>query len=308
MITPPNLNCFFSSLFIGKLLFNGLAFVPVAAPSLGIAYLLTCLFLLIWQQRLIFAPSPTLQVTPQELGIDHEDVWIPVLTWGGKVEQLHGWWLPSKSPAGKVLLYLHGNSGNISNNLAAAHRFQQAGFSVLLIDYRGYGRSQGGFPQEAEIYRDAQAAWDYLSQGRSISPGKIFLYGHSLGGAIAIDLAVRQPQAAGVIVENTFTSMRAIVHHRGSYRFLPIDWLLTQHFDSLSKLKLLQIPLLVVRGLADRTIPAAMGAQLYAAARVPKLEFIVPDADHNNIGAIAEEQYVQAVQNFARLVERERRK
>lgn len=290
--------------FVWKLLFNGMAFVPVAAPSLGIAYLTICIVLLIWQQRLIFAPSPTLQLSPPDLGLDYEDVWISVLTWDGKVERLHGWWLPSASPSGKVLLYFHGNSGNISNNLSAAKGFQQAGFSVLLIDYRGYGLSQGGFPREAEIYRDAQAAWDYLSQERGIAPEKIFLYGHSLGGAIALDLAIRQPQAAGVIVENTFTSMRAIVHERGMYRFLPIDWILTQRFDSLSKLKLLQIPLLVVRGLADRTIPATMGAQLYAAAKVPKLDFVVPDADHNNIGAIAGEEYVQAMENFAQLVER----
>ena len=160
--------------------------------------------------------------------------------------------------------------------------------------------------REAEVYRDAQAAWDYLIQRRGIAPGNIFLYGHSLGGAIAIDLAVRQPLAAGLIVENTFTSMRAMVHHRRIYRFLPIDWILTQRFDSLSKLKLLQIPLLVMRGLADRTIPATMGAQLYAAARVPKLELIVPEADHNNIGAIACEQYLQVMENFTQLIERER--
>ena len=292
--------------FVWKLLFNGIALVPVAAPSLGIAYLVTCIALLIGQHRLIFAPSRSLPFTPQELGLDYEDVWLSVLTWDGKVERLHGWWLPSASSQEKVLLYLHGNSGNMSNNLAAAQRLQQAGFSVLLIDYRGFGRSQGGFPREAEVYRDAQAAWDYLIQRRGIAPGNIFLYGHSLGGAIAIDLAVRQPLAAGLIVENTFTSMRAMVHHRRIYRFLPIDWILTQRFDSLSKLKLLQIPLLVMRGLADRTIPATMGAQLYAAARVPKLELIVPEADHNNIGAIACEQYLQVMENFTQLIERER--
>jgi pimeloyl-ACP methyl ester carboxylesterase len=278
-----------------KLLLSGLAWS-------AIAYLFVCFALIIWQNRLIFLPSRTLQLTPEKLGLDYEDVWLSVLTWDGKVQQLHGWWLPNPSSAGKVLLYLHGNGGNISSNLGAARRFQQGGFSVLLIDYRGYGRSQGQFPSEAEVYRDAQAAWDYLIQRRGIAPGNIFLYGHSLGGAIAIDLAVRQPQAAGLIVENTFTSLRDMVDHRGIYQFFPIDWILHQRFDSLSKLKLLQVPLLVVRGLADRTVPPAMGERLYAVARVPKLHLVVPDADHNDVGAMAEDRYAQALQGFYQLV------
>lgn len=281
--------------FSWKLLLSGLVWS-------AIAYLLTCFALLIWQNRLIFLPSPNLQLTPEKLDLEYEDVWLSVLTWNRKVERLHGWWIPNSSPGGKVLLYLHGNGGNISSNLGAARRFQEAGFSVLLLDYRGYGRSQGRFPSESEVYRDAQAAWDYLVQRRGIAPGNIFLYGHSLGGAIAIDLAVRQPQAAGLIVENTFTSLREMVDQQGIYRLFPLDWILHQRFDSLSKLKLLQVPLLVVRGLADGTVPPVMGERLYAVARVPKRELVVPDAGHNDVGAVAGDKYVQVVREFYQLV------
>lgn len=288
-----------------KLLPSGVAFSAIAA------YLLICLGLLRWQNRLIFVPSRTLEATPRHLGLFYEDVRLPVLTWEGKVERLHGWWIPAashQSGQSPVLLYLHGNGGNISTNLGQAQRFQQWGFSVFLIDYRGYGDSQGQFPTEAEVYRDAQAAWDYLVQRRRIEPADIFIYGHSLGGAIAIDLAVRQPQAAGVMVENTFTSLREMADRESIYRLFPVDWLLNHRFDSLSKLRLLQVPLLLIHGLADRTVPPEMGQRLYEAASVPKRQLLVPEADHNNVAALREEEYRRAVEEFYQLARQQQEK
>lgn len=275
--------------------------IPVVVGLLILAYLLTCLFLRLWHNRLIFAPSKVIETFPTDLGLAYEDVWLPVQTKPGKPEHIHGWWLPATSPQSQVLLYLHGNGDNVGANLRHAGRFQQLGFSVLLIDYRGYGMSEGDFPTEASVYRDAQVAWDYLVQQRGISPQDIFLYGHSLGGAIAINLATQNPHYAGLIVESTFTSMREMVDLQGKYDLLPIDWILTQRFNSIRKIKSLQRPLLVIHGTYDELIPHRMGETLYEQANAPKQLLIVPYADHNNVATVAGKKYQQTVQ---RLVEK----
>lgn len=270
-----------------------------------IAYGLICLALRTWQNRLVFFPSPSLDYNPNTLGLTYQDVWIPILTRSGKVEKIHGWWLANEDTK-DVLLYLHGNGGNISTNLGRVQRFHQMGFSVLIIDYRGYGLSDGKFPTEVEVYRDAQAAWNYLLQKRAIKPENIIIYGHSLGGAIAIDLAVRQPLAAGVIVESSFTSMKEIADTQGIYRFLPLSLLLTQQFDSLSKLKILQVPLLLIHGVEDRSVPARMSQILFAQASVPKELLLVPYAGHNNVASVGDQEYIQAINNFRKLTKNHR--
>ena len=264
----------------------------------AIAYFVCCIALSTWQSRLIFFPSSVLKSTPSDLGLVYDEISIPVMTWEQKRESLHGWWIPAASAKSDVLLYLHGNGGNISANLGQARRFHQLGFSVLLIDYRGYGRSKGKFPTEAEVYRDAQAAWDYLVEQQNIDPHNIFIYGHSLGGAIAIDLAVRRPQTAGLIVENTFTSMSALLAKRGIVRLFPTNFLINQRFDSLSKLKLLQVPLLIIHGRCDHTVPFKMGEILFEAAKVPKQFFIAPHAGHNNVASLSGEEYLHAIGKF----------
>ncbi len=274
----------------------------------AIAYLCACFALFVGQNRLIFKPAAALETTPADLGLGYEDVWVSVVTPQGKLEKLHGWWVPAKYPRERVLLYLHGNGGNISYNLGPIKSFQEAGFSVFVIDYRGYGRSEGQFPNESEVYRDAQVAWDYLIEKRNVRPENIFLYGHSLGGAVAIDLGVRKPQAAGIIVENTFTSMRDMVDYLGSiYRLFPADLIVHQRFDSLSKLRLLKVPLLLVHGTSDRTVPAYMSQRLFQAATVPKKLLLVPDANHNNVGAIAGYDYVRTIEEFYELVRHQQR-
>ena len=266
----------------------------------AIAYIAICLFMVWGQTRLIFMPSSLIEFTPDQLGLPYEDVWLPV---GDSGLKLHGWWL--RHPAATdVLLYLHGNGKNIGANIGQAQRYYQLGCSVLLIDYRGYGRSQGKFPHEAQLYQDAEAAWNYLIQ-QNIKPQQIFLYGHSLGGAIAIDLAVRHPEAAGLIVEGTFTSMRDNAHRRRGYRLLPINWLLTQRFDSLRKIKSLQMPLLLIHGSEDLVVPASMSQILFEAATVPKQIFIVPGAGHNNVAAVGDAQYLEAVRHFRELVQQQ---
>ncbi len=273
-----------------------------------IPYLFVCVALIAGQNRLIFKPSLTIDMTPADLGMSYEDVWLSVMTPQGKIEQVHGWWINPNPYPEKVLLYLHGIGGNVSYNLSTIQTFYKQGYSVFIIDYRGYGHSKGQFPRESEIYRDSQVAWDYLTQERQIEPQNIFIYGHSLGGAVAIDLGVRKPYAAGVIVENTFTSMMDMVDHSGFiYKLFPSKLLLHQRFDSLAKLFLLKLPLLLIHGTSDRTVPHTMSETLFQAARVPKKLLLVDDADHMNVSAIAPEKYVKTLEEFEQLVNQNQR-
>lgn len=297
------------------------------------AYSAACVFLFVAQGKFIFFPARVIETTPDDFQLKYQDVWLPIPTKTGAVESVHGWWIPAsetppsrggarkgeraqatpqsdrravapvralnKGGLGGVVLYLHGNGSNVGANVEHANRFHQLGLSVFAIDYRGYGKSQGDFPSESQVYEDAQLAWDYLVQQRGVNPHQIYIYGHSLGGAIAIDLAVRHPEAAGLIVEGSFTSTRAMVDfQKGLFWLFPIDWLLTQRFDSLSKVDRLQMPVLFIHGTADNVVPVEMTKKLFDAAPEPKQLYIVPDGGHNNVAQIGGAEYLQIVSQF----------
>ena len=205
----------------------------------------------------------------------------------------------NKGGLGGVVLYLHGNASNVGANVEHAYRFHRLGLSVFVMDYRGYGKSQGDFPTESQVYEDAQLAWDYLVKQRGINPNQIYIYGHSLGGAIAIDLAVRHPEVAGLIVEGSFTSTRAMVEfQKGLFWMFPIDFLLTQRFDSLSKVDRLQMPVLFIHGTADNVVPVEMSKKMFEAAPEPKQLYIVPDGGHTNVAHIGGAEYLQILSQF----------
>ena len=278
--------------------------MPWLAGLLGmgaIAYLAACLFLW-WQQgQMIFYPSPELSTTPADLQMDYEDVWLSFSVGADWVEKIHGWWIPSSVPSPeKVLLFLHGNTGNMGSNADQLARFYQLGFSVLSIDYRGYGRSQGRFPSESRIYEDAEVAWNYLVADRGFSPENIIIYGYSLGGAIGIELARRQQiQSASLIVEGSFTSMRDMSNYRyPSLKIFPVNLLLRQQFDSLSKLPSLSVPVLFIHGLDDEDVPAYMSQQLFEAASEPKQLLTIPGADHGNVASVGGDRYMQTICQF----------
>lgn len=304
---------------------------------LAVAYSAACVFLFVAQGKFIFFPARAIETTPDDFQLRYQDVWLPVPTKKGAVESVHGWWIPAsenppspplarggsrkgesllatpqsqrrgvssvislnKGGLGRVVLYLHGNASNVGANVEHANRFHRLGLSVFAIDYRGYGKSQGDFPSESQVYEDAQLAWDYLVKQRGINPNQIYIYGHSLGGAIAIDLAVRHPEAAGLIVEGSFTSTRAMVDfQKGLFWMFPIDFLLTQRFDSLSKVDRLQTPVLFIHGTADSVVPAQMSKKLFDAAPEPKQLYIVPDGGHTNVAQIGGAEYLQIVSQF----------
>ncbi|MEB3359652.1 MAG: alpha/beta fold hydrolase [Synechococcales bacterium] len=268
-------------------------------PSLGvvaigaIAYACICLALWRWQTRFIFFPPAVLKATPADVQLAYEDVWLAI-----DGDTLHGWWIPAPVPEAPVILYFHGNASNLGDLVNQAARYHQWGYGAFLIDYRGYGKSSGAFPHEQQVYEDAAAAWAYLTQERGIPAHRIVIHGQSLGGAIALELATRQPSAAGVIVESSFTSIRRMVDHQTLYNLVPIDWLLTQRFDSLAKVPTLEVPLLLLHGTADETVPPDMSQALYDAAPEPKSLVWFAGATHDNLPSTGGEKYAEAIRSF----------
>ena len=267
-----------------------------------------CAWLDLKQRQIIFNPTTEIAGTPEDFNLQYDNVWIPVAgstSDGPAVEHLHGWWIPADNSLAPAMLYLHGNGWNIGDSAYNTARLQRMGFSILAIDYRGFGKSEGGFPSESQVYADAQAAWVYL-KSREPDARKRYIYGHSLGGAVAIDLAVRSPDAAGLIVESSFTSILDIGRRGAWLRHLPLDWIVTQRFDSLAKIGKISMPVLFIHGTADDVIPAEMSQRLYDAAPQPKQLALIPHAGHSSIAVVGMAQYRRAVQDFVDLVRSQR--
>lgn len=258
-------------------------------------YLGVCGYMWATQKELIFEPTPVLQSTPARMGLTYTELHFPSGA-GAERGELDAWWVPAAHGDSPTLLYLHGNDRNISSNLSHVQRLHDLGYNVLLTDYRGFGKSTGGQPNEAKVYEDAESAWRYIIEQGHINPHKIFIYGHSLGGAIAIDLAVRHADAAGLIVESTFTSMQAMGEL--DYGYLPVSLLLNQRFDSLQKIGKLKLPILIIHGTWDRIVPVDMAKQLYAAAPQPKSLTLIEGGGHGNSGTIGWVEYRDALNSF----------
>lgn len=263
----------------------------VAAGGIALLYASACYYMWATQMTQVFEPTDVWQTTPDRMGMKYEELKIPE-----KQGELDAWWAPSDKASAPTVLYFHGNHRNIGNNLDHTKRLHELGYNVLLADYRGYGKSRGGPPSEAKVYEDAETAWQYLLKVRGVKPGQALIYGHSLGGAIAIDLAVHHPEAAGLITEGTFTSMQAMGEK--DYGFLPIGYLLNQRFDSVAKVPNLKLPVLFIHGTWDKKVPVEMGKQLYAAAAEPKKLLLIEGGEHNNSGAIGWVEYRDAVSAF----------
>ena len=251
----------------------------------------------IWdtQRESIFEPQAALQTSPARLGAPFDELRIPSGS-GAERGDLHAWWIPAENPDAPTVLYLHGNFRNIGYNLENVLRYRTLCCNLLLADYRGYGKSTGGKPSEAKVYEDAEAAWQYLVGQRGVKPQQLFIYGHSLGGAVAIDLALRHPEAAGLITESTFTSMQAMGELK--YDFLPAGLLLNQRFESLQKITRLKVPLLLIHGTWDQKVPVEMARQLFEAAPQPKALVIIEGGEHSNNAAVGWVEYRDAVSAF----------
>jgi alpha-beta hydrolase superfamily lysophospholipase len=254
----------------------------------------------IWarQAHFIFRPERIISKTPAEYQLPFENVYVKVNDGNGKNERIHAWWIPAENPGDRYLIYLHGSALNIGANITHARRFHKMGFSVFLISYRGYGKSDGTFPTEAQVYADAQAAWTYLVKQKGIDPKAIFIYGHSLGGAVAIQLAIDNPAAGGLIVEAAFTSIADMARRIPKYRIFPLELIVHERFDSIEKVSRLQPPVLYIHGTDDKLVPSEMSSELYKRTASSKQLKFIPGGGHNNSASVGGDEYLQAVKNF----------
>ena len=226
-------------------------------------------------------------------------------------QNLHAWWWPAARRDAPSILYLHGVRWNLTGQAFRIEQLRAMGYSVLAIDYRGFGQSKGDLPSEASVYEDARAAWERF-QALQPDANKRLIYGHSLGGAVAIDLAAdlaaqaKKDQVAvpvrGLVIESTFTSLGDAVAQVADsnlpVKWLPVRWLLSQKFDSIDKIVDIDMPLLVVHGLADAFMPSRFSEQLFNAANEPKKLLLVPGGTHNNSMSLGGSQYRQAIENL----------
>ena len=245
-------------------------------------------FMYLRQPSMIFFPSAVLEQTPADWGLAYEDVFLQ--TQDGV--RLHGWYIPREG-ADRTLLFFHGNAGNISHRGESVAIFHRLGVNLLIIDYRGYGRSQGS-PGEQGLYDDARAAWRYLTRERGTDPGRIVLFGRSLGGAVAARLAA-ETDPAGLILESTFSSARDM-----ATELLPLlsrlVWL-RYRFDTLAAVGQRECPLLVLHSPDDEVIPFRLGQRIFQAAREPKAMFRMRGG-HNSGFLDSQPEYQQALAGF----------
>jgi fermentation-respiration switch protein FrsA (DUF1100 family) len=263
-----------------------LKFILVVAACYGLLVVVVYFM----QGRMLYlsgVPGRTLTMTPTNVGMDYQDVSIE--TTDGVT--LHGWFIAGRSS--QVLLFFHGNAGNISHRLDSIRQFQDLGLSVLIIDYRGYGQSEGR-TTETGIYRDADAAWRYLIEGRGIVASDIVIFGRSLGASVASRLAAQQ-QPLALIVESSFTSVPDIA--QDLYPWLPARWLSRLSHATRDYVRDVRCPVLVVHSRDDEIIPFHHGEAIFASANEPRTLLAIRGT-HNDAFLQDERAYIGGLRTF----------
>lgn len=247
------------------------------------------------QHRMIFYPTATLDASPDESGLDYQEIWIDV---DGE-RKIHAWFFPGSAPdriksgddAGRPLvLFCHGNAGNMSHRIQTAEFLTGLGAAVLMFDYAGYGRSEGQ-PSEANAYADVEAAYRWVLSETNFATGQIVIMGRSLGGAVAVDLAARQPFRS-LIVESSFTS--TVDMGKRMFPFVPVNWLLKYRFDTRAKIGQVDCPVLFVHSDRDEIVPYEMGCELFESANQPK-RMVTIDGSHNELYYFQNPEYRTAI-------------
>lgn len=266
----------------------------MVAAGLALGSVVTVGFL--WSQlesRFIFFPTAEIESTPAGAGLEYEDVFFE--TGGGR--NLHGWYIPgSQGSEGATWIWFHGNGGNIGHRvdeLAMLHH--RLGVNLFIFDYQGYGRSQGQ-PTEDGTYQDARAALKHVAGRSSTDPGKIVYFGKSLGAAVAVELAAEQ-HPAGLILVSPFSSVSDMA--RLAFPYLPVGWLLKDRYDTMARIRTVQVPLLIIHGARDETVPVDQGRALYEAANQPKTFELLPGAGHNDTHINGGRGYWDALDDFS---------
>jgi fermentation-respiration switch protein FrsA (DUF1100 family) len=287
------------------------------------AYLAVCVLAFVFQRYMVFFPDRAMFGTPASVGLPYEDVFFDT----SDGVRLHGWFVPApkiegdaeprvepvaeaaasagaspvaapgsrrvSSNTGRVVLFFHGNAGNLTHRVESIRIFHELGLSVFIFDYRGYGRSEGRV-SERGTYVDARAAYRYLAGQKRIDPGSIIFFGRSLGGAVAVELATEHRPLA-MILESCFPSL-ADVGQR-AYRFLPVRWLLRIRYDSTQRIASLDCPKLIVHSRQDEIVPLDLGRQLFDAAIEPKTWMEIA-GDHNSGFVVSGAAYTDGLKKF----------
>jgi len=247
------------------------------------------LWLRLREEKMIYYPSRDIEQMPAQRGWKFDDVWLTAVD-GTKI---NGWFVPSDHDGRLTVLLFHGNAGNISHRLEKLAILRSLGANVFIVDYRGYGRSEGT-PNEPGTYLDAQAAYDHLTKERKIAPSTVIVYGESLGSAVAVDLASRTT-LGGVVIEEAFTSIADVSQRM--YPFLPVRWLVRNKYDSLGKISQINAPLLILHSRDDEYFSLRHAERLLAAAREPK-QLVVLRGGHNDAFLVSEQTYREALKQF----------
>ncbi len=273
---------------------TGLRWLLQLALVVALVYVAFAAMMTLIQDRQIYLPIATLVTTPDAHGLPYEEVW---LTADDGV-RIHGWYLPAPDGANAdgrapTLLFLHGNAGNISHRIRSLRLFHELGLAVLIIDYRGYGQSEGR-PDEQGLYLDALAGWRHLRDERGIAADDIVVFGRSLGGAVAAWLAARE-RPGGVILESAFTSATDL--GRELYPWLPVRLLLRVDYDTLAAVPAIDAPLLIVHSHDDEIAPFAHGRRLYEAAAGPRT-LLELRGGHNDAFIVSAADYREGLSRF----------
>jgi len=243
------------------------------------------------EKGIVFFPERELEGTPHDWGIPHfEDVFFPA----ADGTRLHGWWIPGPDSRG-VIVWFHGNAGNISHRLDNIRRLlDTVGLSIFIFDYREFGRSEGVI-SKAGTFLDAEGVLRYLTVERQINHCDLLLFGRSLGTALAVHIA-RSIEPLGIILEAAFTGTLDMLRRYFPFGVPPS---LTQTvYDNLSFIEAITCPILFIHGAHDQAIPISMGRTLYEKATAPKFFYEVPQADHNDTYLVGREAYFERWRSF----------
>ncbi len=251
------------------------------------SYLGLVVYIYFFQANLIYLPTYSVDHSPADLGLAYDELWLPVADQEGRV---HAWSILAApgNDRGRWVLFCHGNAGNIGDRLTLIDMFHRLGFSTLIFDYRGYGKSPGR-PSERNTYEDVAAGWHWLIEEQGVEPGAIMVYGRSLGGAIAAWLA-QEKQPGMVVVESAFTSIADM--GRLLYPFLPVRWLTRYRYPTRSYLASYEGPVLIMHSKDDEMMPMSMGRELYAVA-AGKKRFVELKGGHNEVIYVMGDKYEQ---------------
>jgi fermentation-respiration switch protein FrsA (DUF1100 family) len=241
------------------------------------------------ERLFVYYPTHRIRYDPGIVGLSFQDIYLKTKD----NVTLHGWFIPYEGAACTLLIF-HGNGGNIGDRVAWLKILNDLGVHILIIDYRGYGKSEGE-PHEAGLYLDALAAWDWWTAERKPSGEKIVLFGESLGGAVAVHLAADFP-VTGLVLQSTFTSARDMA--KTMFPIGLLQPLMNVHFNSAEKIARISCAKLFIHGTRDEIVPFRLGERLFELASDPKSFYVVPDAGHNDLPIVAGSEYARQLKTF----------